>query len=53
MTMQAKKPSPAITMWVVTAAVAPVGGLFAKPLGIIGAIFVLFSLLIAGVECQR
>ena len=40
----------ACTAWHVAATVTPFGGLIAWPLAIVGAVFVLFSLVIAGVE---
>lgn len=51
--MQGKKPSSACTAWLVAAAVTPLGGFVAAPLSIVGAVFVLFSLVIASVEFQR
>jgi hypothetical protein len=50
--MQGKnsRSSVACTAWLVAATLAPFGAVFARPMAIIGAVFVLFALLIAGVE---
>jgi hypothetical protein len=51
-TMQRKNRSSTSTAWLVAAAIAPLGGFFLKPMAIVGAVFVLFSLLIAAIDCQ-
>jgi hypothetical protein len=40
------------TVLVIAAAITPLGGIFARPLAIVGAILVLFALVVAGIECQ-
>jgi hypothetical protein len=40
------------TAWLVAAAVTPFGGFIARPLALVGAVFVLFALVIAALECQ-
>ncbi len=50
--MQRKHRSSTSTAWLVAAAIAPLGGFIVKPMAIVGAVFVLFSLLIAAIDCQ-
>ncbi|MEO8703991.1 MAG: hypothetical protein ABI867_28330 [Kofleriaceae bacterium] len=47
-----RRSSSTTTAWLVAAAVTPFGAVVAKPMAIVGAVFVLFSLLIAAIDCQ-
>jgi hypothetical protein len=44
--------SPACTALLVAAVITPLGGLVSGPLAIAGAIFVLFAIVVAALECQ-
>jgi hypothetical protein len=52
MHMQKRSSSYSTTAWLVAAVVTPLGAVVAKPMAIVGAVFVLFSLLIAAIDCQ-
>lgn len=52
--MQGKqKKSVACTAWLVAGAVAPFGGLIARPFAIVGAAIVLFAMVVAAVELRH
>ena len=48
-----KSGSMACTAWLVAGAVAPLGGIFVRPLALVGAVFVLFALVLAAVEVHH
>ncbi len=43
----------ACTAWLVVGAVAPFGGLVARPLALVGAVIVLFAFVIAAIEVRH
>lgn len=48
-----KSGSMACTAWLVAGAVAPLGGIFVRPLALVGAVVVLFALVLAAVEVHH
>lgn len=41
------------TVWLLGGAVAPFGGLIARPLAIVGAVMVLFAFIVAAIELRH
>jgi len=41
------------TAWLIAGAVAPFGGLVARPLAIVGAVMVLFAFVVAAIEVRH
>ena len=41
------------TVWLVGGAIAPFGGLIARPLAIVGAVMVLFAFVVAAIEVRH
>jgi hypothetical protein len=51
--MQGKRRSKACTAWLVAGAIAPFGGLVVRQLSLLGAIVVLFAIVIAAVDAHQ